>query len=117
MANQFDEMNQELYRYRFIMLATLVVLLVGTVFYHLVEKWKWLDSLYFSVITLTTVGYGDFSPKTDPGKIFTMFYIIVGIGIIGAAIGVITKRAGERRLEKLAKGNAEVHKSVDHITP
>ena len=56
------------------------VLGIGTWFYARVEGWSILDSLYFSVITLTTVGYGDFSPKTTPGKIFTMIYILVGLG-------------------------------------
>jgi hypothetical protein len=37
-----------------------------------------LDSLYFSVITLATVAYGDFSPYTMAGKIFTVFYIFIG---------------------------------------
>jgi voltage-gated potassium channel Kch len=59
-----------------------ILLIVGTVFYHFVEGFKWLDALYFSVITLTTVGYGDLSPQTDVGKLFTIFYIISGIGII-----------------------------------
>lgn len=58
----------------------------GTVFYRFVEDLAWLDSLYFSVITLTTVGYGDFSPATSTGKVFTMFYVLVGIGIFVALV-------------------------------
>ncbi len=54
----------------------------GTVFYRLVEKFSWLDSLYFTVITLTTVGYGDLSPQTAAGKVFTMVYVFVGIGVL-----------------------------------
>lgn len=59
---------------------------VGTVFYRFVEDLRWLDSLYFSVITLTTVGYGDFSPSTNAGKVFTMGYVLVGIGIFVALV-------------------------------
>lgn len=66
------------------------VLALGTIFYHFVEGWRWLDSLYFSVITLATVGYGDFAPKTDAGKIFTMVYIFIGIGLL---VGVFTRLA------------------------
>ena len=68
--------------YRNLSIATLTVLLNGTIIYHFVEHWKWLDSLYFSVMTLTTVGYGDFAPNTVFGKIFTMVYVLTGIGII-----------------------------------
>ncbi len=58
--------------FQFLALLTAGVNGVGTTFYHFVEGWRWLDSLYFCVITLATVGYGDFSPRTDLGKVFTM---------------------------------------------
>ncbi|RLK03580.1 potassium channel family protein [Ruegeria conchae] len=57
------------------------MILWASVFYHYVEGWSWLDSIYFSVVTISTVGFGDFSPETAAGKIFTMIYIIVGLGI------------------------------------
>ncbi len=68
--------------YRILLLAVIAVLATGTVFYHLVEHFSWLNSYYFSVVTLATVGYGDFTPHTDAGKIFTTFYIFIGVGII-----------------------------------
>src|SRR6056300_1018267 len=68
--------------YRELLIATLVVISFGTVSYHYLEEWSCVDSIYFSVVTLTTVGFGDFAPQTDEGKIFTIFYIILGIGMI-----------------------------------
>jgi voltage-gated potassium channel Kch len=68
--------------YRSLTISVIIILTFGTIIYHYSEQWKWLDSLYFSVITLTTVGYGDFSPESDFGKIFTVFYVLIGIGII-----------------------------------
>lgn len=69
---------------------TTITLVSGTIFYHTVESWSLLDSLYFSVVTLTTVGFGDFSPQTDFGKIFTIIYLFTGVGLI---LGFINKLA------------------------
>ena len=75
--------------YRDLLLTTSIVIAFGSIIYHYLEGWTWIDSIYFSVITLTTVGYGDFSPQTDGGKLFTIFYIIIGIGIILSFINTV----------------------------
>ncbi len=62
--------------------GTVFTISLGTVFYHFMEGWSWVDSLYFSVMTLTTVGYGDLSPSSDISKLFTIFYVLTGIGLI-----------------------------------
>jgi voltage-gated potassium channel len=72
--------------FRSILILVIILLISGTVFYSTVEGWHWIDSLYFSVITLSTVGYGDFSPKTDLGKVFTIIYIFVGLGLFIAIV-------------------------------
>ena len=59
---------------------------LGTVFYRFVEDVSWIDSLYFCVITLTTVGYGDISPATTAGKVFTIIYAVAGIGVFVALV-------------------------------
>ncbi len=75
--------------YRSLIFASGLIVVVGTVIYHFVEGWTWLDALYFSVITLTTIGYGDFSPQTDLGKAFTIAYIIIGVGLILSFINTL----------------------------
>jgi len=67
---------------RGVVYLVVIVLISGMVFYHTAEGWTWLDSLYFSVTTLTTVGLGDLSPKTDAGKAFTIVYILVGLSAL-----------------------------------
>jgi voltage-gated potassium channel Kch len=78
-------------------------IVVGTLFYRYVENLSFLDAFYFSVITLTTVGYGDIAPQTAVGRIFTVFYILSGIGLIVAFIDNVTKIRIEKRLQKKNK--------------
>lgn len=80
---------------------------LGTVVYHFTEKFTWLNSYYFSVVTLSTVGYGDYVPHNDIGKIFTTFYIFAGVGIITTFISYSMRRQStklqkrqEKRFEK-----------------
>jgi voltage-gated potassium channel len=68
-----------------------VLLAVGTVVYSILEGWTLLDSLYFSVVTLATVGYGDLHPTTDIAKLFTIGYILTGIGIVAAFASEVAK--------------------------
>lgn len=93
MINRFVRAIQYAWKdpaFRFLGLVSGSLLAIGTAFYHFNEGWRWLDSLYFCVITLATVGYGDFSPATDLGKIFTMLYLFLGIGLL---IAVFTRLA------------------------
>ncbi|MFK4895973.1 potassium channel family protein [Lactococcus petauri] len=73
----------------FFLMAT--TLMSGTIFYSTVEKFSILDALYLSFMTLTTIGYGDLYPITTTGKIFTMIYATVGLGIMAMFISVIAK--------------------------
>lgn len=73
------------------MVVTLgALLLSGTVFYGTAEGWSVVDSLYFCVMTLSTVGYGDLHPTTVASKIFTMVYIFAGAGVFVAFISKVT---------------------------
>ena len=65
---------------------TVSLLLVGTWVFHQVEGWTYLDSFYFSAISLATVGYGDFTPQTPAGKLLTVFYIFAGFGLLVALL-------------------------------
>src|SRR3954452_19229286 len=66
-----------------------LTLLIGTIFYSFQEGWGLIDAFYFSVTTLTTVGLGDPAPATPVGKLFTVGYILSGLGLIAGFINAI----------------------------
>ena len=88
--------------YRSLLFATNLFLAIGIVACRFIEDWSWLDSLYFSVITLTNISYGDFSPKTSLGKLFTMGYIIIGVSLI---LGFVNTQFWHYKREAIKKRN------------
>lgn len=105
-----DLIGKPKYRALFIWIA--VVMLVGTIFYHQVESWSWVDSFYFSVITLATVGYGDFAPTTDASKLFTVVYIFFGISIFISFASLLAKDRQELYVSREKKSKAAKQGSV-----
>jgi voltage-gated potassium channel Kch len=73
------------------------MIVIGTAVFHWLEGWSWIDSLYFSVVTLTTVGYGDFAPTDPLTRILAVFYILSGIGMLFSLIDVIADKRLSRR--------------------
>jgi voltage-gated potassium channel Kch len=81
--------------FRGLAMFVFAIIVLGAVFYWRVENWRFLDALYFSVVTLATVGYGDMTPRTDAGKVFTVLYILSGLGVLAAfATALVEKRRG-----------------------
>jgi hypothetical protein len=80
--------------------SAVIVLTVGTLVFRELEGWSLLDSLYFSVVTLATVGYGDLTPTTDVAKLFSIIYIFVGVGILGVFISTVSRASMQRTIER-----------------
>ncbi len=81
-------------------LSTLAGIIVGgTVFFRHVEGWSWIDSYFFTVVTLSTVGYGSLVPATVLGKIGTTVFIFVGLGVFAVAIQQFGTYAVRKREE------------------
>ena len=79
------------------------LVLTGTLFYWRFEDWTLIESLYFCVVTLTTVGYGDFAPTTTGTQIFTIVYILTGFGVL---VALLTSVAQEYLRQKAEDGGA-----------
>lgn len=90
--------------------VTAVLLLSGTLFYANVEHFTYLDALYFSFTTLTTIGYGDIYPVTAAGKIFTMMYSVVGLGVMGSFLAVVVKKLGQ--LDKKSERRPVIYRDL-----
>jgi voltage-gated potassium channel len=73
--------------------AAATLLFAGTIFYMLIENWTFVDSLYFCVTTLTTVGFGNPAPTTDLGKLFTVFFVLSGVGVFLGVLNAVGQAA------------------------
>lgn len=82
------------YVYNLLGIAAVLLLVVGTVAFHYLEGWSWVDAFYFSAVAGTTVGFGDLTPSTDASKLFSVLYIFAGIGIIGTFLNERLKYHG-----------------------
>ena len=89
--------------FRGVLSLTSAVIASGAVFYRWVEGWGWVDSIYFTVITLTTVGYGDLSPTTAASKVFTVVLVLLGIGLLVTLVERIARYAIEDQVERRSR--------------
>ena len=71
-------------------------LIFGAFAFHWIERWSYLDALYFCVVSLATVGYGDFAPTTPFGRAFAIVYILNGVAILLALFDRIRVVRGRR---------------------
>ena len=76
-----------------------LLVLTGTIFYWRFEDWTIIQALYFSVVTLTTVGFGDFAPTSAGTQIFTIIYILTGLGVLVALLSSVAQQYISQKAE------------------
>ena len=84
-----------------VMIAVVTILgllLMGTIVYAFLEGWDLVDSLYFTAITLTTIGYGDLFPTNPTSKIFTVFFAFAGVGTLLFSLSIVAEYNFKKRL-------------------
>lgn len=91
------------------------ILLFGVIGYHLLEGWSLFDSLYMTVITLATVGYGETHPLSTAGRIFTMFLILGGMGVILYGVSRITSFVVEGEMSGILR-RRRMNRTISHLS-
>lgn len=84
----FDRRTRPIYFYM------MTIIVGGAAMYHWLEGWSWLDAVYFVVITLTTIGYGDLVPTQPVTKILTIFFSLNGLIVIGFVFDIVRRLRG-----------------------
>ncbi|MGZ6231435.1 MAG: potassium channel family protein, partial [Syntrophales bacterium] len=95
-------------------LTLISIFIIGTFGFHFFEGWSLTESLYTTVITLSTVGYGDFYPETTGGRIFTVILVIFGVGTMLYTIGLLTETMVEARFRSLM-GRGKLEKMIKKL--
>lgn len=93
-----------------ILSMTIAIIVLAALVYMWIEGWGFIDALYFTVMTISTVGYGDITPETQLGKLFTIVYVICGMGIFVALVTRIANtvlRQSVEEFEELEEKKAE----------
>jgi voltage-gated potassium channel len=95
-------------------LLLIVLLFAGIIGYKILSHYSWVDALYMTVITITTVGFGEVYPLDDSAKIFTVFLILASVIILGYALSVITEYIlSKNNLEELKQ--KKMQKQIDSL--
>ncbi|MBN1363444.1 MAG: potassium channel protein [Syntrophaceae bacterium] len=101
-------------RIKIALVILLIIIIIGTIGFHFIEGWIFVDSFYACIATITTVGYGDFVPVTSAGKFFTVFIIIFGVGTAFYTLVLLVETFVEGRLRNLL-GRGKLEKVIEQM--
>jgi len=95
-------------------LLLLLIILIGVTGYMTIEHWGFLDALYMTVTTFTTVGYSEVHKVSDLGRMFTIFFIIIGVMYFLYIAGVIVQFMVEGQIRTIL-GRRSLDKKIDRL--
>ena len=98
-----DEYYGHLAPFRLPLILTVLIMLIGTMGYMIIDGFPLMDAIYQTGITFTTVGYGEIQPISDLGRIFTITLIIFGFVVFSIAVGIIAEVVKKGEFQKTAK--------------
>ena len=98
-----DEYYSHLALFRLPLILTVLVMLIGTMGYMLIDDFPLMDAIYQTGITFTTVGFGEIRPISDMGRIFTITLIIFGFVVFSIGVGIIAEVVKKGEFQKTAK--------------
>ncbi len=97
------------------LMIIVILILAGTMGFHFIEEWSLLESFYVTVMTLTTVGYGDFAPRSGIGMLFTVVLVSFGVGTMLYTVGLMAQTMVEGRLTTLL-GRGKMEKTIEKMS-
>ncbi len=106
-----------MYPFRRILVAVSVLLLltiIGTAGYMLLEGWPFLDAIYMTITTVATVGFGEVHPLSDAGRVFTLFLIVTGVSVFFYLVGSVAQLMFEGQIQRII-GRKKVEKKIDAL--
>lgn len=92
--------------------AIVSVVLLGTFGFHYIESWSFFDSLYMTIITLSTVGFSEVHPLSDNGKIFAIILIGLGVGVFSVVFTTFVRKTFEMQLRRVLRRKG-MHEQID----
>jgi len=98
----------------FIAVAIVAILTGGTVGFRVIENYPWFDAFYMTLITVTTVGYGEVHPLSNAGRVFNSFLMFFGVVILLLAVGGMTQTVIELELNQFF-GKRRIKNMIDKL--
>lgn len=108
-------------KFIFVLIGPIVLLLIGTIGFHFLENLSLVESIYLTSSTITTVGYGDIHPESNSGRLFSIFIMFGGIGIVIYTLTFIVNFIVEGELKNIYGGRKmeselkKLKKSLHHL--